>query len=158
MVNPNGAFAQPQEQKRKLLLYHYTYFHSDEGAKNKSKTESTARQRSLFNVWHFDPWSHHISNPGTFLHDQILALCCWGWLTSSLLCPLGLPLLRRNSCVTQRTCWGCALVKHSIWTRCSRGHANPGRLGWSNGAYCAVSHSDSFPFQTFIHFGQTTHP
>lgn len=65
MVNPDGAvFAQPQEQKRKLLLHHNMFFHSYEGAKCRSRAASLFFFLFFFrNILHVDPWSHHIQNP-----------------------------------------------------------------------------------------------
>lgn len=162
MVNPDGAvFAQPQEQKRKLLLHHNMFFHSYEGAKCRS------RAASLFFFLFFFFVIFYILTPDlttfrtqTFHHDQMLSLYRLWWLTSSQFRPLGLPLLRRNSCVTQRPCWGCISVPRLNRTfELGSREGEPTRpLGLRNRACCAVSHSTSFPFQTFIHFGQTTHP
>ena len=64
MVNPDGAlFAQPQGQKRKLLLYHNMFFHSYEGAKYRSCAASLFFFFFFCNILHSDPWSHHIQNP-----------------------------------------------------------------------------------------------
>lgn len=82
----------------------------------------------FFLSWHFDLSFHHNWNPETFLHDQTLSSYCLWWLTSSLFCPLGLPFLRRNSCVTHRPRSGCILVPwfNRTFELCSlRGPANP---------------------------------
>ena len=160
MVNPDGAlFAQPQGQKRKLLLYHNMFFHSYEGAKYRSCAAS------LFFFFFF--FIFYILAPDlttfrtqTFHHDQTLSLHRLRWLTSSQFRPLGLPLMRRNSCVTRRPCWGCISVPQLNRTfELGSREGEPTRpLGLRNRACCAVSHSTSFPFQTFIHFSQTTHP
>lgn len=93
--------------------------------------------------WPFDPSSHRIWIPGHWLSPLSVLAC---------------PEMTRVVNLARRVYvfWKETATSPGAHVRASLGLNRLFEL--EEQACCAVSYSTSFPLQTFIHFGQTTHP